>query len=573
MKLLLQSLKPYKAVSILAPLFKMLEAILDLLVPLVMADMIDIGIAAGDRGYILRRCALLVLLGAVGLAFSITAQFFSAKAAVGAASDLRHSVFAHIQTLGFAETDAFGSGSLITRMTGDVQQVQNGLNMSLRLLLRSPFIVFGAAAFAFTVDTRSGLLVSGSIPVLAIVVFVVMAVTTPLYVRVQSKLDRLTTGVQENLTGARVVRAFHTQAWETQDFRKNNATLLSAQLHVGRLSSLMNPMTLVIVNLFTAAILYSGAVNVGFGRLQQGDVIALVNYMSQILIELVKLANLIVLLSKGIASANRLQEIMETKPKMTFGTQEVVVQSDAPAVEFQGVSLRYDGAGEASLTDISFAVHKGETVGVIGGTGSGKSSLIHLIPRFYDATQGSVRIFGKDVRVLSRESLRLTVGIVPQKVQLFSGTVESNLLYGVKQDISQQELWNALDTAQAAEFVRALPQGLQSPVEQDGRNFSGGQKQRLTIARALVPNPDILILDDSASALDLATDAAFRKAIRRLPMTVFIVSQRTNAIRNADRILVLDDGMLVGNDTHDALLESCAVYRELYASQSGEALV
>ena len=573
MKLLLQSLKPYKAVSILAPLFKMLEAILDLLVPLVMAGMIDVGIAAGDRGYILRRCALLVLLGAVGLAFSITAQFFSAKAAVGAASDLRHSVFAHIQTLGFAETDAFGSGSLITRMTGDVQQVQNGLNMSLRLLLRSPFIVFGAAAFAFTVDTRSGLLVSGSIPVLAIVVFVVMAVTTPLYVRVQSKLDRLTTGVQENLTGARVVRAFHTQARETQDFRKNNASLLSAQLHVGRLSSLMNPVTLVIVNLFTAAILYSGAVNVGFGRLQQGDVIALVNYMSQILIELVKLANLIVLLSKGIASANRLQEIMETKPKMTFGTQEVVVQSDAPAVEFQGVSLRYDGAGEASLTDISFAVHKGETVGVIGGTGSGKSSLIHLIPRFYDATQGSVRIFGKDVRVLSRESLRLTVGIVPQKVQLFSGTVESNLLYGVKQNISQQELWNALDTAQAAEFVRALPQGLQSPVEQDGRNFSGGQKQRLTIARALVPNPDILILDDSASALDLATDAALRKAIRRLPMTVFIVSQRTNAIRNADRILVLDDGMLVGNDTHDALLESCAVYRELYASQSGEALV
>ena len=565
MKLIFRSLKPYTLVSILAPLFKMLEAMFDLCVPLVMADMINVGIETRDTAYILQKCGVLVLLGVLGLAASITAQFFSAKAAVGAAADLRRGLFSHVLSLSFSETDTLGTGTLITRLTGDIQQVQNGLNMSLRLLLRSPFIVAGAAVFAFKVDFQSGLFITGSIPVLTMIIFVIMGITTPLYVRVQQRLDKLTTGAQENLTGVRVVRAFHMEKRETREFCENNASLLSRQLHVGRISALMNPMTLVIVNLFTAAILYTGAIHVGMGRLQQGDVIALVNYMSQILIELVKLANLVVLLTKGVASAKRLEEVMQMQPDMTFG-EETPDLSAKTAVSFEHVTLQYRGAGDASLTDISFSAKAGETIGIIGGTGSGKSSLVHMIPRFYDAAKGSVCLFGKDVRSLTKQSLRRTVGMVPQKAQLFSGTIRSNLTFGA--DVDDNTLWRALETAQAAEFVRALPNGLDAPVEQGGRNFSGGQRQRLTIARALATDPKVLILDDSASALDLATDAALRKAVRKLPMTVFIVSQRTNSIRHADQILVLDDGMLVGVGTHDSLLQSCEVYRDIYSSQT-----
>ena len=569
MKLLLRSLKPYTFVSILAPLFKMLEALFDLLVPLVMADMINVGIASRNTAYILQECAVLLLLGILGLAASITAQFFAAKAAVGAACDLRRNLFGHVLSLGFSEADTLGAGTLITRMTSDVQQVQNTLNMSLRLLLRSPFIVFGAAVFAFRVDLRAGVLVSGSIPILAVVVFVLMGVTTPLYLRVQTKLDRLTTLVRENLTGVRVVRAFHMEQKETEGFYGENASFLLSQLRVGKLSALLNPMTLVIVNLFTAAILYTGAIRVGTGRLQQGDVIALVNYMSQILIELVKLANLIVLLTKGIASAKRLEELTRMRPEMTFGSELPDTSRDM-AVEFQNVTLQYKHAGEASLSNISFTAGKGETIGLIGGTGSGKSSLIRLIPRFYDATRGCVLLFGQDVRTLSAAYLRGRIGVVPQKAQLFSGTIRSNLCYGVGSDVPDSVLWNALETAQAAEFVRVLPQGLLSPVEQGGNNFSGGQRQRLTIARALVTKPDLLILDDSASALDLATEAALRKAVRQLSVTTFIVSQRITSIRYADRILVLDDGKLVGCGTHEALLQTCDVYRSIYDSQRGE---
>lgn len=571
MKTLIRSLRPYRTVSVLAPLFKMLEALLDLLVPLIMAEMINVGIAAHDTRFILFRCALLVLVGIVGLGFSITAQYFSAKAAVGAAADLRRSVFSHIQSLGFSEVDALGAGSLITRMTGDIQQVQNCLNMSLRLLLRSPFIVFGAAVFAFVVNAQAGWRIACSIPVLAVVIFVLMKTTTPLYIRVQERLDRLTTGVQEALTGVRVVRAFGMESKETTSFEENNVNLLAGQLYAGRRSAWMNPMTLVIVNLFTAAILYTGALQVGVGSLRQGDVIALVNYMSQILIELVKLANLIVLLTKGLASAKRIQDVMDVEPKMRYGTQTVDPEASASAVEFDGVSLRYDGAGDESLRDIAFCMRRGETLGVIGGTGSGKSSLVHLIPRFYDVTQGAVRLFGTDVRLMTRNSLRSIVGIVPQKAQLFSGTVASNLCYGAKGAVSDAQMWQALETAQAAEFVRAMPKGLESPVEQGGRNLSGGQKQRLTIARALIAQPQILILDDSASALDLATDAALRRAIRALPMTVIIVSQRISAVRNADQIIVLDDGRQAGYGTHESLLHSCDVYRDIYRSQTDDA--
>ena len=569
MKLIFQSLKPYKIVSILAPLFKMLEALLDLFVPLVTADMINVGVETHNTAYILQRCGVLLLLGILGLAASITAQFFSAKAAVGAASDLRSRLYAHVLSLGSTETDRLGAGTLIVRMTSDVQQVQDGLNMALRLLLRSPFIVVGAAIFACKVDLHAGALTAGAIPVLSVIVFAVMGITAPKYVRVQEKLDRLTTQVRESLTGVRVIRAFHTEQIETDRFRMQNNELLTGQLRVGRISAWLNPMTLVVVNLFTAAILYTGAIRVGTGALRQGDVIALVNYMSQILIELVKLVNTIVLLTKSVASAKRLQELMDMQPAMSFG-EELPDVSAQTAVEFSDVMLQYEGASEPSLSGISFRVERGETVGVIGGTGSGKSSLVNLIPRFYDTTEGSVRVFGKDVRALSKSYLRQRIGVVPQKAQLFAGTVQSNLTFGTGQDVCEVTLWQALETAQAAEFVREMPQGLQSSVEQGGRNFSGGQRQRLTIARALVIRPDILILDDSASALDLATDAALRKALRQVSVTTLIVSQRISGIRQADRILVLDDGKLVGCGTHDELLTSCGVYRDIYESQRGE---
>lgn len=568
---MLRFLDDYKKESVVAPLFKMLEATFDLLVPLVMADIVNVGIAARDTHYILARCGILLLLAAVGLACSLTAQYFSAKAAVGYSTALRHALFAHIQSLGFAEMDKLGASTLITRMTSDVNQVQSGLNLFLRLFLRSPFVVLGAMVMAFTVNARAALIFVVAIPLLSVVVFGIMAATRPLYRTVQARLDRVLGLTRENLTGVRVVRAFGKEQDEVDRFENANALLTAMQLHVGHLSALMNPLTYVIINLAIVALLYVGAVQVNVGGLAQGDVIALVNYMNQILVELVKLANLIVQVSKALACAGRVQAVLDTKPGMAFPavlTGETPEAKADEAVRFDHVTLTYAGAGAPSLTDISFTAKRGQTIGVIGGTGSGKSSLVSLIPRFYDATEGSVEVLGRPVGDYPREALRGAVGTVMQRAQLFGGTIRSNLLWGRK-DATDAELWAALETAQAAEFVRAKPLGLDEPVEQGGRNLSGGQKQRLTIARALVGQPDILILDDSASALDFATDAALRKALAALPgdLTVFIVSQRAASLQHADQILVLDDGHLVGRGTHEELLQSCEVYQEIYESQ------
>jgi ABC-type multidrug transport system fused ATPase/permease subunit len=563
----------YKKESVIAPLFKMLEATFDLLVPLVMADIINVGIAAHDFGYILARCGVLLLLAAVGLACSLTAQYFSAKAAVGYSTSLRHALFAHIQSLGFTEMDTLGTSTLITRMTSDVNQVQSGLNLFLRLFLRSPFVVVGAMIMAFTVNARAALIFVVAIPLLSVVVFGIMVLTRPLYRTVQSRLDRVLGLTRENLTGARVVRAFGKEQDEIDRFEDANALLTGMQLHVGHLSALMSPLTYVLINLAIVALLYVGALQVNVGGMAQGDVIALVNYMNQILVELVKLANLIVQVSKALASAGRVQAVLDTRPGMQFPDAlrgEVARDKAAEAVRFEHVGLTYAGAGAPSLTDLCFTVLRGQTIGVIGGTGSGKSSLVNLIPRFYDATEGSVEVFGRPVADYPRETLRGEVGVVMQRAQLFGGTIRSNLLWGRK-NATDAELWQALETAQAAEFVRAKPLGLDEPVEQGGRNLSGGQKQRLTIARALVGRPRILILDDSASALDFATDAALRKALARLnkngELTVFIVSQRAASLQHADQILVLDDGRIVGCGTHAALLQSCEVYQEIYESQ------
>lgn len=568
---MLRFLDDYKKESVVAPLFKMLEATFDLLVPLVMADIVNVGIAARDTYYILARCGILLLLAAVGLACSLTAQYFSAKAAVGYSTALRHALFAHIQSLGFAEMDKLGASTLITRMTSDVNQVQSGLNLFLRLFLRSPFVVLGAMVMAFTVNVRAALIFVVAIPLLSVVVFGIMAATRPLYRTVQARLDRVLGLTRENLTGVRVVRAFGKEQDEVDRFENANALLTAMQLHVGHLSALMNPLTYVIINLAIVALLYVGAVQVNVGGLAQGDVIALVNYMNQILVELVKLANLIVQVSKALACAGRVQAVLDTKPGMAFPavlTGETPEAKADEAVRFDHVTLTYAGAGAPSLTDICFTAKRGQTIGVIGGTGSGKSSLVSLIPRFYDATEGSVEVLGRPVGDYPREALRGAVGTVMQRAQLFGGTIRSNLLWGRK-DATDAELWAALETAQAAEFVRAKPLGLDEPVEQGGRNLSGGQKQRLTIARALVGRPDILILDDSASALDFATDAALRKALAALPgdLTVFIVSQRAASLQHADQILVLDDGHLVGRGTHEELLQSCEVYQEIYESQ------
>ena len=571
MNKMLNYLNGYKRECVLAPLFKMLEASFDLFVPLVMADIVNVGIAAHDFHYILMRCGILLLLAIIGLACSLTAQYFSAKASVGYSTALRHALFAHIQTLSFTEMDTLGTSTLITRMTSDLNQVQSGLNLFLRLFLRSPFVVFGAMIMAFTVNVRAALIFVVAIPLLSVVVFGVMVVTRPLYKTVQTRLDRVLGLTRENLTGARVVRAFDKEQTEVNRFEDANALLTRMQLHVGHISALMNPLTYVLINLAIVALLYVGSVQIHVGGMASGDVIALVNYMNQILVELVKLANLIVQVSKALACAGRVQAVLDTKPGMQFPQEvsgEVPAEKQNDAVRFDHVGLTYAGAGAPSLTDISFTAEKGQTIGVIGGTGSGKSSLVSLIPRFYDATEGSVEIFGHPVQNYPREELRGKVSVVMQKAQLFGGTIRSNLLWG-NQNASDADLWAALETAQAAEFVHSKPLGLDEPVEQGGRNLSGGQKQRLTIARALVSKPEILILDDSASALDYATDAALRKALAALPgsMTVFIVSQRAASLQHADQILVLDDGHLAGLGTHAELLASCPVYEEIYASQ------
>ena len=571
MNKMLGYLNGYKRECVLAPLFKMLEASFDLFVPLVMADIVNVGIAAHDFHYILMRCGILLLLAIIGLACSLTAQYFSAKASVGYSTALRHALFAHIQTLSFTEMDTLGTSTLITRMTSDLNQVQSGLNLFLRLFLRSPFVVFGAMIMAFTVNVRAALIFVVAIPLLSVVVFGVMVVTRPLYKTVQTRLDRVLGLTRENLTGARVVRAFDKEQTEVNRFEDANALLTKMQLHVGHISALMNPLTYVIINLAIVALLYVGSVQIHVGGMASGDVIALVNYMNQILVELVKLANLIVQVSKALACAGRVQAVLDTKPGMQFPQEvpgEAPAEKQNDAVRFDHVGLTYAGAGAPSLTDISFTAEKGQTIGVIGGTGSGKSSLVSLIPRFYDATEGSVEIFGHPVQNYPREELRGKVSVVMQKAQLCGGTIRSNLLWG-NQNASDADLWAALETAQAAEFVHSKPLGLDEPVEQGGRNLSGGQKQRLTIARALVSKPEILILDDSASALDYATDAALRKALAALPgsMTVFIVSQRAASLQHADQILVLDDGHLVGLGTHAELLASCPVYEEIYASQ------
>lgn len=568
MKRILKFLRHHKKESILAPAFKMLEALFDLLVPLLMADIINRGIASGDDGYVLTGCGIMVLLGIIGLVCSITAQYFSAKAAVGACAVVRRSLFERIQSLDFSDTDSIGTSTLITRMTSDVNQLQNGLNLLLRLLLRSPFVVFGAMVMAFIVSGKEALVFVAVIPVLSVIVFSIMLKTIPRYKTVQTKLDSITQSARENLTGVRVVRAFGREEEETREFEAKNSSLRSSQLNVGGISALLNPLTFVVINVGIIAILKLGGFEVNTGTLKAGSVIALVNYMSQILLELIKLANLIIQITKAMACAQRIDSVLEMKPSMSFGELSADDADSDIAVEFDHVSLTYTGSGEASLSDISFTAKKGQTIGIIGGTGSGKTSVVNLIPRFYDATSGTVRLFGRDIKEYDKQSIRRTVSTVMQKTLLFSGTIRSNLLWG-NANATDEELWAALETAQAAEIVRSKPQGLDEPVEQGGRNFSGGQKQRLSIARSLVANPDILILDDSASALDYATDAALRAAIASLKneLTVFIVSQRANSLIHADLILVLDEGILVGKGTHEQLLATCDVYRDIYDSQ------
>ena len=568
MKRILKFLRHHKKESILAPAFKMLEALFDLLVPLLMADIINRGIASGDDGYVLTGCGIMVLLGIIGLVCSITAQYFSAKAAVGACAVVRRSLFERIQALDFSDTDSLGTSTLITRMTSDVNQLQNGLNLLLRLLLRSPFVVFGAMVMAFIVSGKEALVFVAVIPVLSVIVFGIMLKTIPRYKTVQTKLDSISQSARENLTGVRVVRAFGREEEETREFEAKNSSLRSSQLNVGGISALLNPLTFVVINVGIIAILKLGGFEVNTGTLKAGSVIALVNYMSQILLELIKLANLIIQITKAMACAQRIDSVLEMKPSMSFGELSADDADSDIAVEFDHVSLTYTGSGEASLSDISFTAKKGQTIGIIGGTGSGKTSVVNLIPRFYDATSGTVRLFGRDIKEYDKQSIRRTVSTVMQKTLLFSGTIRSNLLWG-NANATDEELWAALETAQAAEIVRSKPQGLDEPVEQGGRNFSGGQKQRLSIARSLVANPDILILDDSASALDYATDAALRAAIASLKneLTVFIVSQRANSLIHADLILVLDEGILVGKGTHEQLLATCDVYRDIYDSQ------
>lgn len=569
MKKLLIYLKEYIKESIIAPLFKLFEASFELIVPLVMAAIIDSGIANSDKAYIYKMSAILVLLAAVGFACSVIAQYFAAKAAVGFSTALRHALFEHIESLSFSEMDTIGTSTLITRMTSDINQVQTGVNMVLRLFLRSPFIVFGAMIMAFTVNVKGALIFVVTIPLLSIVVFGVMLITIPMFKKVQASLDKVLNRTRENLEGARVIRAFDKQSNEIDNFNKENSFLTNMQLVVGRVSALMNPVTFIIINCATIAVIWVGAGQVFDGIISRGEVVALVNYMSQILVELVKLANLIILITKSIACGNRIQEVLEVEPSIVSRTSEYVQPVEgADAVEFINVGMKYMGASEESLSNMNFKIKKGQTVGIIGGTGSGKSSLVHLIPRFYDASSGEIKIDGVNIKDYPINQIRNKVGIVMQKAVLFKGSIEQNLRWG-NADATDEELWKAIEIAQATDVVNGKEGKLDYEIEQGGRNLSGGQRQRLTIARALVKDPDILILDDSASALDFATDARLRAALRQMQgdKTIFIVSQRTSSIQFADKIIVLDDGNIVGIGTHNELLINCDIYREIYESQ------
>lgn len=578
MKRLLSYMCAYKKESILGPLFKMLEASFELFVPLVVASMVDVGIANRSVSYVVRMGGLLLLLAVIGLTCSLTAQYFAAKAATGTATALRNNLFSHIGTLSYTEIDTIGTSTLITRMTSDINQVQNGINMTLRLLLRSPFVVFGAMIMAFTVDAHTAMVFAVTIPVLCVVVFGIMLISMPLYQSVQKQLDKVLLTTRENLMGVRVIRAFNRQANEREKFEEENGSLVKLQVFVGKISALLNPVTYMIINIATVAVIWVGAKRVDVGMISQGKVIALVNYMSQILVELIKMANLIILISKAVACMRRVDSVFAIESSIEEKTHENKTQdvkekkqeisAETAKVEFDHVDFTYAGAKSDSLTDISFKAMKGQTIGVIGGTGSGKSTLVNLIPRFYDVREGKVLIDGEDVRDLPLTELRHIIGVVPQRAVLFKGTLRDNMRWG-KEDATDEEIWHALDVAQARDFIEAKGEGLDLVIDQGGHNLSGGQRQRLTIARALVRDPQILIMDDSASALDFATDARLRKAIREntKDMTVFIVSQRATTIRNADTILVLDDGKLAGMGSHKQLLKECDVYREICLSQ------
>lgn len=567
MKKLLIYLKDYKKESVLGPLFKLLEASFELIVPLIIAAIIDTGIAGRDRSYVLKMCAVLIVLGIVGLISSVTAQFFAAKAAVGFATKLKHALFKHIQSLSYTEIDTLGTSTMITRMTSDVNQVQSGVNLVLRLLLRSPFVVFGAMIMAFTIDVQAALTFVAAIVLLSIVIFGIMLISIPLYKKVQTSLDKVLLTTRENLTGVRVIRAFCKEEEETEKFRARNESLTANQKYVGKISALLNPLTYVIINISIVVLIWVGAIRVEAGILTQGAVVALYNYMSQILVELIKLANLIVSVTKSVACGNRIQSIFEIKSSIEYGDRTQPADTDE-AVRFDHVSLAYKNAGEESLTDITFTAKKGEVIGVIGGTGSGKSSLVNLIPRFYDATAGNVYVNGVNVREYTAEAIEKTVGVVPQKAVLFKGTIRENMKWG-KSDATDDEINAALETAQGKEIVDGKAEGLDYVIAQGGKNLSGGQRQRLTIARAIVKKPDILILDDSSSALDYATDARLRGALKNLSYspTVFIVSQRASSIQHANQIIVLDDGKVSAIGNHDTLLKTCDVYREIYNSQ------
>lgn len=576
MKKLLVYLKDYKLESVLGPLFKLLEATFELIVPLVMARIIDVGISQGDKTYIFHMFCVLLILAAIGLTCSITAQYFAAKASVGFSTTLRYELFKHIQTLSFSEMDTVGTSTLITRMTSDINQVQSGVNLVLRLFLRSPFIVFGAMIMSFTVNVKAALVFVVTIPLLSVVVFGVMVISIPMFKKVQAALDRVLGKTRENLEGVRVIRAFNKEEHEIHEFNEQNNRLTNLQMVVGRLSALMNPATYIIINVSIVAVIWIGGGQVFDGIITQGEVVALVSYMSQILVELIKLANLIINITKSIACGNRIAEIMDMKPSIPkeirasepSDMEKTKADAKIPAVEFDHVSMAYAGAGEEALTDIDFKALRGQTIGIIGGTGSGKSSVVNLIPRFYDVSKGAVRIYGKDVREYDVTALRDKIGMVMQKAVLFHGTIRENLLWG-NPDATDEQLKRAIDIAQASDVIAGKEGGLDYEIEQNGRNLSGGQRQRLTIARAVVKDPDILILDDSASALDFATDARLRAALRNMQgeKTIFIVSQRTSSIQFADQILVLDDGRTVGLGTHEELLKSCETYREIYESQ------
>ena len=568
MKKLLKYMKDYKKESVLGPLFKLLEASFELLVPLVVSAIIDVGIANGDVPYILRMVLLMAALGIVGLVCSITAQYFAAKAAVGFTAKVRSALFAHIQSLSYTEMDTMGTSTLITRMTSDMNQVQNGVNLVLRLFLRSPFIVFGAMVMAFTIDVKSALVFVVTIPALSVVVFGVMLISMPLYKKVQAGLDLVLRRTRENLSGVRVIRAFNKEESEIEGFDADNQKLTKMQMFVGRISALMNPVTYVIINVAILVLVWTGAWQVEEGILTQGSVVALVNYMSQILVELIKLANLVITVTKAWACANRIENVFEQKSSMEYTRRPVQEEKGDDVITFENVGLTYKNAGAESLSDLSFSVRRGQTVGIIGGTGSGKTSLVNLIPRFYDATRGRVLVNGVDVREYPKDQLREKIGVVPQKAVLFGGSIADNLRWG-KEDATREEIMGAPEVSQAQEFVEKREGGMDAIVAQNGKNLSGGQRQRLTIARALVRKPEILILDDSASALDYATDAKLRKAIRQMDpsVTVLIVSQRAASIQYADQIIVLDDGEAVGIGTHKELLENCPVYQEIYYSQ------